>query len=229
MSEALQCPTWEIVRAIIKRTVSDNATAAVIERIRMGLLLSVAPGEMSADQKSDMLPAEPKHTIEDVEEKLERALEIYRDGDSHYVIKKLIELCETDKVLLEAIMLPHKSYDKAFQYFFRRCRTVGYHMPYGNLVFLDNDVAVKLAVEYFKRDDFAEAKKRAANRRGKVKKTDNKAKEELSKAESSATDVTAKQEELKKAPTQPLDYNQSKSKKDSKSNDMAGQLSLFNI
>lgn len=86
-----------------------------------------------------------------------------------------------------------------------------------------------MAVEYFKRDDFAEAKKKAENRRRKVKKTANKAKEELAKAESSAAAATAKQEELKKDPTQSLDYNQSKSKKDSKSNDMAGQLSLFNI
>ena len=228
MSEAIQCPTWESVRAIIKRTASDNTTAAVIKRIRLGLLLSVAPGSVSADQKSDMLPAESRHTIEDVEEKLERALEIYRDGDSHYVIKKLIELCETDKVLLEAIMLPHKSYDKAFQYFFGRCRTVGYRMPYGNLVFLDNNVAVKLAVEYFKRDDFAEAKKKAENRRRKVKKTANKAKEELAKAESSATAATAKQEEMKKGPTHSSDCDESKSKKGAKSKDMAGQLSLFN-
>ena len=102
-------------------------------------------------------------------------------------------------------------------------------MPYGNLVFLDNNAAVKLAVEYFKRDDFAEAKKRSANRRGKVKKMANKAKEELAKAESSATAATAKQEEMKKGPTQSSDCDESKSKKGAKSNDMAGQLSLFNL
>lgn len=100
------------------------------------------------------------YTVEDVRKKLGEELKIYKDGDSKYVVDKLIELCCTDEMLRNAIMLPHKSYDKAFQYFYQQSRNVGYTMPHGNMVYLDNDKAVELSVEYFKRDDAAEEKKK---------------------------------------------------------------------
>lgn len=99
------------------------------------------------------------YTIDDVKKKLVAELEIYRDGDSKYVVEKLIELCGSDSELLAAIMLPHKSYDKAFQYFYECSRTIGYKMPHGNMVYLDNDRAVRLSVDYFKRDDEKAEKK----------------------------------------------------------------------
>ena len=101
-----------------------------------------------------------EYTIENAREKLEAELKFYRDGDSKYVVEKLIERCEVDKELLNAIMLPHKSYDKAFQYFYQKSRTVGYKMPHGNMVYLDNEMAVQLSIEYFKQDDAAEEKKK---------------------------------------------------------------------
>jgi hypothetical protein len=92
-------------------------------------------------------------TIDDVSAKLRKELTIYKDGDSKYVVEKLIELCKTDQKLLNNIMQPHKSYDKAFEYFYEKSRSVGHKMPHGNMVYLDNDIAVKLSVEYFNRDD----------------------------------------------------------------------------
>lgn len=114
----------------------NDRDALAAERIRTGMLLG---GEVKQ-----------QYTVDDVRNKLEAELEVFKDGDSRYVIKKLIERSETDCKLLQGIMRPDKSYDKAFQYFFQRSRSIGYKLPYGNLVFLDNDSAVRLAVEYFK-------------------------------------------------------------------------------
>lgn len=218
-SKALQSPAWNEVRAAIKKQdVSVEAAAAAAERIRLGMILP-----LMSEPKS--LPV--VHTVEDVRKKLEAELEIYRDGDSKYVVEKLVELCQKDKALLEAIMLPHKTYGKAFQYFYQQSRTVGYQMPHGNLVYLDNDAAVKLSVEYFKKDDAAEAKKKniqkPAPKQGKPKQGDSKTKVQPAKPK---TDVkpavaAAKQIEPKKEP-------EAKVQK-SKAKEIDGQMSLFDF
>lgn len=151
------------------------------------------------------------YTIEDVRKKLEAELKFYRDGDSKYVVEKLIEQCETDKELLKAIMLPHKSYDKAFQYFYQKSRTVGYKMPHGNMVYLDNDAAVKLSVEYFKLDDAAEEKKKAQK---KVAAEKPKIPEEK---------TVQKKKPMKK------ELKQSEPKSKTNKNEMDGQMSLFDF
>lgn len=184
---------------------TEELNELAVERIRKGLLL---PGATPPIGKT------PEYTIEDVRKKLEAELEIYRDGDSKYVVEKLIERCEKDKDLLNAIMLPHKSYDKAFQYFFECSRTVGYKMPHGNMVYLDNDKAVNLSVEYFKKDDKAE-KKQKVGKKAVLKK-------EKPKAEL----VTKKPEEAKKS-----EVPASATKPESKTNkrEIDGQMSLFDF
>lgn len=132
--------------AKILREIKLMKSSEAVKRISKGWLL---PG-----------PILINYTVEDVKKKLCAELQIYRDGDSKYVVDKLISLSEKDEELLNAIMLPHKSYDKAFQYFYEKSRNVGYKMPHGNMIYLDNDMAVKLSVEYFKRDDAAESKKK---------------------------------------------------------------------
>lgn len=165
----------------------------------------------------------PVYTVEDVRKKLEAELKIYRDGDSKYVVEKLIEQCETDKELLNAIMLPHKSYDKAFQYFYQKSRTVGYKMPHGNMVYLDNDSAVKLSIEYFKRDDAAEAKKKPPKKN--PVSTKNKGKEVPKKQE------VSKPKESSKEPEKPKRQPKQEPKRETKhnKNEMAGQMSLFDL
>lgn len=157
------------------------------------------------------------YTIEDVRKKLEAELKLYRDGDSKYVVEKLIEQCETDKELLKAIMLPHKSYDKAFQYFYQKSRTVGYKMPQGNMVYLDNDAAVKLSVEYFKLDDASEEKKK------EQKKEQKKAAVKAPKIPEKKVRTNAKPEPKKKEP------KQSELKSKTNKNEMDGQMSLFDF
>lgn len=170
----------------------------------------------AAEQEQKAPPA--VHTIEDVKKKLEAELKIYKDGDSKYVIEKLIHLCEKDKELLNAIMLPHKSYDKAFQYFYEKSRNVGYKMPHGNMVYLDNDKAVELSIEYFKRDDSAaEAKK--TQHKEKPKKQDKKVSKNTGKKEPKAN---PKETEAEKAPI--------KAKQEfKKKKELDGQISLFDL
>lgn len=184
---------------------TEEQNELVVERIRKGFLL---PGATTTIEKT------PEHTIEDVRKKLEAELEMYRDGDSKYVVEKLIECCEKDKDLLNAIMLPHKSYDKAFQYFFECSRTVGYKMPHGNMVYLDNDKAVNLSIEYFKKDDKAEKKQKVG-------------KKAVLKNEKPKVDpVTKKPEEAKKSEA-PVSATKPESKTNKREID--GQMSLFDF
>lgn len=171
--------------------------------------------------KTGHLLPEPSriYTVEDVMEKLEEELKIYRDGDSKYVIDKLIELCRTDQVLLNAIMLPHKSYDKAFQYFYKKSRNVGYKMPHGNMVYLDNDKAVELSVEYFKLDDSAQKKEKT--QRNEQIKTQGKNTPKATKKTNSKGN--AAKPALKKEPEKPKEEVKQKKK------EMDGQMSLFDF
>lgn len=172
----------------------------------------------AAEEKSKV---EPVYTVEDVRKKLEAELKIYRDGDSKYVVEKLIEKCETDKELLNAIMLPHKSYDSAFQYFYQKSRTVGYKMPHGNMVYLDNDSAVKLSIEYFKRDDAAEAKKNPPKKA--TTKTKDKGTEVKKKQASSAQSKIPSNQDKK--PAEPKKEKRPKKE----SGVMDGQMDLFSM
>lgn len=156
------------------------------------------------------------YTLEDVRKKLEAELQIYRDGDSKYVVEKLLELCATDKELLNAIMLPHKTYDKAFRYFYDRSRTIGYKMPHGGVVYLDNDKAVELSVEYFKKDDAAEEKKKAEQKAA-----------QQPKQKPAAAEKKADKKQGAKGP-EPKKPEKSPEPKVNKK-ELNGQLSLFDI
>lgn len=227
--KALQSPIWQTVRKCLRQHMTGDPQA---ELIRAGMLL---PDKEAAATVSEE-PKAPEYTLEDVKEKLEAELKIYRDGDSKYVIEKLIECCQTDKELINCIMLPHKSYDKAFQYFYERSRTIGYRMPHGSMVYLDNDIAVELSVEYFKKDDKAEKKvaspkekpkQKAASKKPTPSKKNPKQKEASKKpageAKKTEASVSAEKPEAKKVPEKP--------KQEPKTNkrEIDGQMSLFDF
>ncbi len=215
-SNPLQSTTWETVRASMKVQRKEEHPSE--EKPAENSKLETGETEKNEDQAK----AEPEYTVDDVRKKLVAELKIYRDGDSKYVVEKLIEKCETDKDLLKAIMLPHKSYDKAFQYFYKKSRTVGYKMPHGNMVYLDNDSALKLSVEYFKRDDAAEDKKNPPKKA--TEKPKNKCVEAPKKQETpKRQEAPAKPKETQKVPEKP------KQEQKAKKNEMAGQMSLFDL
>lgn len=219
---------WSDVQAKVRGPEEHHAELSeATNRIRLGLLL---PGVVAEKKPEAEKP--PEHTIDDVRKKLEAELKIYKDGDSKYVVEHLIELCKTDKKLLEAIMLPHKSYDKAFQYFFERSRTVGYTMPRGNMVYLDNDKAVALSVEYFKKDEKAKPTPKPASKPAAkpVSKSTapppagDKDKVQKPKAKHAAAKPAPPPKEPEK-PKQPEPVKEAKPKK----KEIDGQMSLFDF
>lgn len=223
-SNPLQSPVWDAVRASMK----DGSEHAEKEKsgeeaapMDEGTPVGIVTGTPKLEEDKTKVPEEPAkaatvYTVDDVRKKLEAELKIYRDGDSKYVVEKLIEKCETDKDLLNAIMLPHKSYDNAFQYFYQKSRTVGYKMPHGNMVYLDNDSAVKLSIEYFKRGDAAEAKK-------------NPPKKATVKPKDKGKEVQKKQVSPPKSKIPPKAPEKPKQEPKPKKNEMAGQMSLFDF
>lgn len=239
--EVQQDPDWKDVHAIEREAIEGSAKpneAESAENVEMEGDVTVPMGTASLKDIVKGIPAPTKeevktaqeeakkpeviYTVDDVKRKLEEELKIYRDGDSKYVIEKLIELCATDKELLNAIMLPHKSYDKAFQYFYQKSRSVGYKMPHGNMVYLDNDAAVRLSVEYFKRDDAAAAKKQASSK--KTIKKPVVSRKAATKPEGKKNDNPAEMAK-KSAPVQKKEKHEPKPKK----NEMDGQMSLFDL
>lgn len=168
-------------------------------------------------------------TIEDVSAKLRKELTIYKDGDSKYVVEKLIELCKTNQKLLNNIMQPHKSYDKAFMYFYEKSRNVGYKMPHGNMVYLDNDIAVKLSVEYFNRDDVAEEAKKAKEEKERQTRQEEEAKRQKKKAaeahKKNDTSTTTKKPTVSETPAQKV----TKAEPVKKPNNSMNQMSLFDF
>lgn len=239
-SNPLQSPVWDAVRASMKdgpesdigktiesiergafdHAVKEESEEEVVQMGTASLADIIAgipkPTEEELNAAAEPPKAAPVYTVEDARKKLESELKIYRDGDSKYVVEKLIEKCETDKELLNAIMLPHKSYDNAFRYFYQKSRTVGYKMPHGNMVYLDNDSAVKLSIEYFKRDDAAEAKK-------------NPPKKSTAKPKDKGKEVQKKQASPPKSKIPPKAPEKPKQEPKPKKNEMAGQMSLFDF
>ena len=111
------------------------------------------------------LPASnEKHDYNEVCEKLNKEREIFKDFDSQYVIDGLLKAAKDDANLRANIMREDKSYTGAFEYFANKARE-GYCVKYGNVSYLDNDMALELAIDYFNME--SEVKKDDANKKKK--------------------------------------------------------------
>ena len=89
-----------------------------------------------------------KRTFDECKAKLEEERKMFRDSDSQYVIDGLLEACETDQNFRNNVMREDKSYAGAFEYFANMART-GHALKYGNVVYLDNNLALEYAIDYF--------------------------------------------------------------------------------
>lgn len=87
-------------------------------------------------------------TYEQCVEKLNKEREIFKESDSQYVIDGLLELCKVDQNFRNNIMLEEKSYAKAFDYFVEMAKK-GYSMKYGGVCYMDNNIALAHAIDYF--------------------------------------------------------------------------------
>ena len=96
-----------------------------------------------------------KATVLECREKLNKEREIYKDGDSQYVIDKLLELCDKSQDFRNNVMRDDKSYADGFKYMFEQVRN-GYCLKVSDGVqYLDNDLAFALFVDYFNMDKAA--------------------------------------------------------------------------
>ena len=119
------------------------------------------------------------HTYEECEQKLNKEREIFKDQDSAYVIDGILEVCKVNADFRNNVMRDDKSYAGAFKYFAQKARE-GYSVQYEGVTFLDNNLALGLAIDYFNADE--EAMKPKPN----PKKSDVKAKKSKVKAKKGA-------------------------------------------
>lgn len=96
-----------------------------------------------------------KATVLECREKLNKEREIYKDGDSQYVIEKLLELCDKSQDFRNNVMRDDKSYADGFKYMVEQVHK-GYCLKVSDGVqYLDNDLAFALFVDYFNMDKAA--------------------------------------------------------------------------
>ena len=114
------------------------------------------------------------HTIEECKAKLNKEREIFNESDSQYVIDGILEAAVVNQDFRNNIMREDKSYAGAFEYFSNKARG-GYCMKYGDVSYLDNNLALGLAIDYFNADEEAmkpkptpkaEPKKRGRKKKG---------------------------------------------------------------
>lgn len=87
-------------------------------------------------------------TYEECETKLNEERKIFKDQDSQYVIDGLLELCKVDADFRNNVMRKDKTYAGSFEYFAGMAQK-GYAIKYGNCTYLDNDLALGYAIDYF--------------------------------------------------------------------------------
>ena len=154
--------------------------------------------QSQTDKPSNQMIADKKELSHKVQVKLEKELKKFKDGDSRYVVEKLISLSEEDTLLAEKILLPHKSYQKAFAYFFNKSRMVGYKTKVDKTdetVYLDNDKAVELSVEYFHLDDEVEECKKEELRKKQLEENRKKKMDKKTKEKTETPEVKKQEEE----------------------------------
>lgn len=91
-------------------------------------------------------------TYEDCVAKLEAERKEFKDADSQYVIDGLLELCKVDADFRNNLMRKDKTYKGSFEYFSDMARN-GYAIKYGSMSYLDNDIALSMAIDYFNKKE----------------------------------------------------------------------------
>lgn len=145
-----------------------------------------------------------KYTVEDVVRKLMKETEEFPDGDSKYVIDGLIAKCRKFPELIDKIMQEHKSYAGAFKYFYKKAMDKKAGIVHGQVCYLDNAIALQLAIEYFFFDEAkAEAERKAAEeeRRKKLEELQSK-KKKTTRKKSTTKKSSTKKVESKKSETE---------------------------
>lgn len=83
--------------------------------------------------------------------KLKKEAEMFTDSDSQYVIEGLLEYAKADPDFRNCLMREDKTYGGFMEYMFKAAQN-GYCVKYGNVGWLDRDLGLGLAIDYFYAD-----------------------------------------------------------------------------
>ena len=97
-------------------------------------------------------PTNEGHTYEECEAKLLKEREVWKDADSQFVIDGLLKECKENPIFRDNVMREDKSYAGAFDYFADLAKQ-GFAVKYGNVTYLDNEMALEYAINYFNKKD----------------------------------------------------------------------------
>lgn len=91
-------------------------------------------------------------TYEDCKAKLEAERKIFCDSDSQFVIDGLLKMCEVNPNFRNNVIRKEKTYSGAFKHFMEMARN-GYALQYNGVTYLDNNIALGFAIDYFNEAD----------------------------------------------------------------------------
>lgn len=91
-------------------------------------------------------------TYEECKAKLEAERKVFCDSDSQFVIDGLLKMCEVNPNFRNNVMREGKSYQGAFMYFMEMAKK-GYALQYNGVTYLDNNIALGFAMDYFNEAD----------------------------------------------------------------------------
>ena len=94
-------------------------------------------------------PTNEGHTYEECEAKLNKEREVFKDNDSQFVIDGLLVKCKEDTTFRDNVMREDKTFAGAFEYFFDLARQGFAIKINNNAAFLDNEMALEYAINYF--------------------------------------------------------------------------------
>lgn len=88
------------------------------------------------------------HTIEECIEKINKEKAIFKDSDSTFVLDGILEMCKVNPNFRNNFMREEKTFTGAFQYFMDLARK-GYAHKFNNVAYMDNNLALGFAMDYY--------------------------------------------------------------------------------
>lgn len=88
------------------------------------------------------------HTIEECIEKINKEKAIFKDSDSTFVLDGILEMCKVNPNFRNNFMREEKTFSGAFQYFMDLARK-GYAHKFNNVAYMDNNLALGFAMDYY--------------------------------------------------------------------------------
>ena len=116
-----------------------------------------------------LLHTEGNMTYEDCEKKLTDYRDRFIDSNSQYVIEGIAEVCKVDPDFRNNFMREDKTYYGFMEYMFNACIN-GYCIRYGKVSWLDMNLSLSLAIDYFNADIEKMEEEKKKKREAELKK-----------------------------------------------------------